>query len=161
MTSLYKDCYSNQLTKERKQNIVFIWITVTLMVVSILVFLLLANYHNKLLYKILLSVFLVVGSFFLVYLISKFIYIKNLIYEFTSIKNDHGSKIEGIIESIGEKPITLADKSKVYEVYVKYDNESGKLYYLSEIFDVRFEVGKKYKFVVAYDYIKEFELDED
>ena len=74
MTGLYKDCYSDQLAKERKQNIVFIWITVILMAVSILVFLLLANYHNKLLYKILLSVFLVVGSFFLVYLISKFIF---------------------------------------------------------------------------------------
>lgn len=160
MNNLYKEEYGIKIAKEKKTIILFIVLSCAFLVGITLLFVLLANYYNKRIYQILLAVLDTLDAFCLIYLSCRALYLNRLLYEFNAIKEEKGIMVDGKVESIAKIPITLADKSRVYEVYVTFDM-GGKMYYLSEIFDIELEEGCSYHLDIAFDYIRGFEKYED
>ena len=81
--------------------------------------------------------------------------------DFCFIENEKGKNVSGKIIRISNELTTLPDKLRVYEIEVIFEDNSGKIFSLSEMFEPEFTLNAKYKLVIVSDYIKGFEKYED
>ena len=154
-TFLYNKKDLEILNKEKTHYRLLIILCSLAIFFSLTLCLILANYENQKLFKIIFASLVTVEACFLIYLTARFIYSKRLVNEYEILLNSDKSKVKVEVLSISKHIITLPDKSRCYEINVN-ENKTKRTYYLSEIFEPSFVIGNKYIFSISFDYITEF-----
>ena len=127
-----------------------------LLISVVVVSLLLSNYRNKVAFQILAAVGLPLTSLPLVALIACLAFYQRAYREYSAMLEEEPKTMVGEVISVGEKPITLADSSRVHAIRVRFE-EGIRCLYLSTLFECPFELGKTYRFQVAFDYIRGYD----
>lgn len=157
MKQLYSKEAKESLLKIKKSNFKFILSFAFLIVIVLLLTLILATFKTRLIFDIVSSILLTCFSICLAFFIAKAIRIKSLLYDFCYVEEDKGKKVKCKVVRVSKNLVTLPDKLKVYEVEVEFDDGSGKIYSISEMFEPELIEESNYNFVIVSDYIKEYE----
>ena len=158
MTYLYNEEGLKQINKEKKTNLWLFALFVFMFVASITVFILVSTYDTKVAFSIISSV---VGSIFVVFAIfflSKYTYLRRLFFEYETLLISENKKIQCEILECSSFITTLPDRSKCYEILIKY-NDKEHIYYLSNIFDNEPIKPGKCLIAVSHDYLKGYQYE--
>ena len=157
MKLLYSKEAKNKLEKIKSNNKIVLLCLSFAMIVLFILSLILASYKTRLPFYIVSSIILGALGIVLTFFVARFVHIKNLVYDFEYIENAESNVINGKVVSISNDLVTLPDKLKVYEVRVEFNDGSGKVLSISEMFEPVLKVGSNYKIEVVSNYIKGFE----
>ena len=158
MTKLYDEEGLLKIKKEKKLFLTLMIVTIALIVSAFICFLLVSTYKTRTLFIILSSIITSIFVLFLVYFVSRFIYVKRVCNEYETLLNSKNTLLECEILERSEFITTLPDKSRCHEVLVKIGDKE-KIYYLSEIFSEEEIKPGKCKIIVAFDYLKGYEYE--
>ena len=152
---LYKKEDLDLLLKKTKNAFVCFIVSLSFSIVSLLCFIIFSFYEQRTLFEVMGSIVTLILFCLFIYFLDKNHFYKNLATEYLNILNEKGE--EGIykIGQIKDKPITLSNQSKVYEITI-IDNKKSRIMYLSFMFEPSLEIGKAYRFVSVSNYIKEY-----
>lgn len=153
MNKLYN---SGDLAFLKKKKDINLGISISLFllaIISLVLFVIFATYQTR---KPLTVISSVVTALFLIsgiYFISRFAFYHRIYNEYLTLMNTETKTSYLVFSDVSINPITLQDKSKVYEV--RFTNNTGNIVlYLSYIFDIDiFELNHRYKIETVYDYI--------
>ena len=159
MKYLYNEIDLNKLTKSKKRNLLLMILFFALFVISLVAFLLLSSYKNRILFSILASVIGLCFVLVAIYFVYRFAYLKRLVTEYSTLLGSSGTSVNCEILECSNFLTTLPDKSRCFEVLVKV-NDKESIYYLSEIFDREDFKPGKCKILVSYDYIKGYQYED-
>lgn len=117
--------------------------------------LVLSDYETQTLAMVVCSIINGILVLISIFFIAKTKNYRHFVYEYENLLLVEKNEIKCRVISVGEHPISLADKSMCYEIIVE-ENGTRKTLFLSEIFDRNLIVeNSNYKFVVGFDYIME------
>ena len=159
MKYLYNEIDLNKLTMLKKRNLLLMILFFALFVISLVTFLLLSSYKNRILFSTLASVIGLGFVLVAIYFVYRFAYLKRLVTEYSTLLGSEDVSIKCEILECSDFLTTLPDKSHCYEVLVKV-NDKENIYYLSEIFDREDFKPGKCKVLVSYDYIKGYQYED-
>ena len=159
MIDLYTKNGLEEVNKCKNKNLAFTLVFDIFAVISLIFFAIFANYHTRILFSIISSVVTTVLVFFFIFFFSKLLFVKRIIFEYSYLLEARGEIIKCQILKCSDFLTTLPDKSRCYEVMVKFDNKEV-IYYLSEIFDVNEIKEGNYKLKIANDYIKGYQYED-
>lgn len=152
---LYNQDDLNILLKKTKQSFILFIVFLSLTVVALLLFIFLSSYELKVLFQIVGSIVVILFGGLSIYFLDRNLFFKRTATEYVSILKEEGNLISVTISSVSNKPITLADKSVVYEIICE-EGKKSKTIYLSYLFEPNFEMGKKYCIKTAFNYVKDY-----
>lgn len=156
---LYSQEEASAFEKKSRQSLVLALLFLAFALASFLLSLLLSAYETKLLWMA-LGCFLTLVPFccsFLFFMQRK--HRQDGLFLYRQILSEVGEAYEGVILSIKDHPITLANSFEVYEVEVALTPEERKIFYVSS--DKReacdFHINEPYRFLIVSLYIKGIE----
>ncbi len=152
---LYNQDDLNLLLKKTKKSFNLFVVFVILATISFTCFIIFSFYEKKLLFQLLGSFVTLVFTVFSIYFIDRSLFFKRIATEYLNIFKEKGESRKALISVIKEKPITLSDKSNVYEITCLIDKKPRVLY-LSSLFENDLKKDKTYKILIAFNYIKEY-----
>ena len=152
---LYNQKDLQLLLKKTKKSFIFFVVFLSLTIISIGAFVIFATYEKKALFEIIGSVCSLVLALLTIYYIDRTSYFKRLATEYINIFNEKGQEINAVVKEVNQRTITLSDKSVVYEItYI--DRKKERILYLSSLFENDIKKDKQYRFISAFNYIKEY-----
>lgn len=152
---LYNQNDLNELLKRTKLFFILFVIFISLSAVSLACFIIFSIFEYRTLFEVIGSVVTLLFTCLSIYYLDKSTFFKRIATEYLNIFNENGVIKEVIVTEVKEKPITLSDKSNVYEITCLIDKKA-KVLYLSSIFENNFKIDKKYKILISFNYIKEY-----
>jgi len=140
--------------KHKRSIKIFILILLSILFVSIItLFFIFSTYDTK-------NYFILAGtltSLIFTFLIVLFIYqitdLNHIIRHFLSIEYQKEITVSALFIKIEDRPITIDHYIRAYPIEIKID-EDIKIVYLSVLYSFDFKENKKYKFILASEYIK-------
>ena len=142
-----------KIDKQKKTNLLLIIILSVLFVVILLTAIFVSNYKTRFIFSLVTSLVEFVIVVFLIYFVSKYLYLKRIKNEYFILLESKDKVIRGEILEISDFLTTLPDRSRCYEVMVKVDDKET-VYYLSMIFDREYLKVGPCELIVSSDYIK-------
>ena len=159
MTYLYTKSGLKEIEKMRKTNLLLTIFSIVFAMISLVIFLFVANYRTRLLFSILSSVITLIFVFLFIYFLSKFLYLKRLSFEYSYLLKSESSTIKCEVLKCSDFLTTLPDKSRCYEVMIKKDDKEV-IYYLSDIFDINEIKEGNCSLVIYIDYLKGYRYED-
>ena len=149
----------NKLMKtNNKSKIAIIAISVLFVLYTALI-IIFSKYEMKLLFKILLIVgdsLIICGLIFVITYF--FIPSKKMIKHFESVMGKSPTFIEGKVEEISKKPLSLASSIRVYQIRVKTLENDTKVLYFLDIFEIEDDIlNTNIRFETVNNFIKGYE----
>lgn len=156
MKYLYSELELNNLKKKSNIFYLFFALDFGVEIAIILICLFLSNYHTKLVFSIVGSIFSIIVVFVFIYLLDRFIRTRHMLREYEALLKGQETIVEGTVIEVDSKVTTLQDGTKVYKVLVK-NNDKSRVLLLSNIFEPTILELKTYKFSTYFDYIRGFD----
>lgn len=157
MNKLYTQTNLDYLKKKQKAFEILFVCFLLCSLTSLITFILVATFETRTVFSIVGSICSTVLFYLFLYFVFKFKYYKRLANDFEFIMNEKEKTTIATFVDISEKPITLPDKSLAYVVKV-ITLKGNRTIYLSSLFDNNlFEVNKRYKFYIVFDYVTGYE----
>lgn len=161
MNNLYSNQTIEDLKRKKKNSlIVVISVMVSATLLNVGLLFLSTEYNRGLMEFILSFIYVVSGWVSLYFLINGVIRYNRKIKSINSILQGDALTIDGTIYKI-DKPVTLSNSSRCYEIVVKKGYEEHKLYFDESLKDVPFKEDENVKFMVSNNFIIGYEVIED
>ena len=159
MTYLYTKDGLDKIKKEKNINLILMILCCSLAATTIILFIVLSNYKNRVLFSIISSVICSLIVVFGIYFTAKFNYLRRVFQEYETLLNTKDELIDCEILECSKFITTLPDRSRCHEVLVKF-NDKEAIFYLSELFDrEEIKVGKC-KIAISFDYLKGYQYED-
>lgn len=124
MTYCYDEKGAARKEKEEKREWVIAILFLTLLIAAFTLFLVFATYEKRILFMIIGSVTIILLFGGALYAGGKAYHERKLLAIYHQILAGKEETIEGVLQNVGERPITLPDGSFVYEIQLK-----GRVFY--------------------------------
>ena len=159
MLNLYTASTLEEIKKSKKINLALMTIFIVFSCISLVFFIIFANYYTRIIFSIISSVVVTILIFFFIFFLFKYLYIKRIYDEYDYLLNTKGTLVKCEVLKCSTFLTTLPDKSRCYEVLVKKDDKEF-IYYLSEIFNYEDIKEGNCTLDIYVDYIKGYQYED-
>ena len=158
MNNLYSNNFILDLKKKKKRStiiVITLMVSATLLNVSLLF---VSKEENRGLMQFILSTIYVICGWISLYLLFTGIFsLRKKIMTITNILDGEKIELDGTVESIN-KPLTLANSDRCYEIMIMKDRVTHKVYYDELFGNVPFNKGDTVRLNVSNNYIVGYEV---